>query len=101
MEAIKEFINAACAPQILFPVILAVFFIIFPPTDGLYKLNRKLGIGKIWTNKGGIVLFVLVLGGFLFGLTDVNFVKIVSKPDNVPIVGLLFLVVFFLWETSF
>ncbi|MBI4436179.1 MAG: cytochrome C [Candidatus Omnitrophica bacterium] len=34
---------------------------------------------------------------FAFGLTDPNFKKIVTKPDNVPIVGLLFLVNFFLW----
>jgi len=99
MEVIKGFINAAAAPQILFPVILAVFFIIFPPTDRLYSINRKLGINKIWTNRGGIALFITVLVGFIFGLTDVNFVKIVTKPDNVPIVGLLFLVIFFVWFT--
>jgi len=99
MEIIKEFINAACAPQILFPVILAVFFIIFPPTDRLYAINRKLGINKIWTKRGGIVLFLIVLIAFIFGLTDANFVKIVTKPDNVPIVGLLFLVIFFMWFT--
>jgi len=99
MEAIKELINTASAPQIIFPVILVVFFFIFPPTDRLYAINRKLGINKIWTNRGGIALFVTVLGGFIFGLTDANFVKIVTKPDNVPIVGLLFLVIFFLWFT--
>ncbi|MYN67597.1 MAG: cytochrome C [Acidobacteria bacterium] len=34
---------------------------------------------------------------FLFGLTDENFVLIIAKPDNVPIVALIFLVVFFTW----
>lgn len=33
----------------------------------------------------------------MFGLTDVNFRAIVLKPDNVPITGLIFLVVFFTW----
>ncbi|MYH31800.1 MAG: cytochrome C [Acidobacteria bacterium] len=34
---------------------------------------------------------------FLFGLFDENFVLIIAKPDNVPIVALIFLVVFFTW----
>ena len=97
MEVVKEFINTVSAPQILFPAILLVFFFIFPPTDRMFTINRKLGINKIWTKQGGVVLFVMVLAGFIFGLTDANFVKIVTKPDNVPIVGLLFLVIFFMW----
>lgn len=99
METFKEVINTISAPQIIFPVILLTFFFIFPPTDRLLAINRKLGINKIWTNKGGIVLFVTMLISFIFGLTDPNFVLIVTKADNVPIVGLLFLVVFFVWFT--
>ncbi len=39
-----------------------------------------------------------VLGAFfLFGTLDPNFRLIVTKPDNVPIVGLIFLLVFFVW----
>ncbi|MCB9757811.1 MAG: cytochrome C [Candidatus Omnitrophica bacterium] len=38
-----------------------------------------------------------MIASFAFGLTDENFRLIVTKPDNVPIVGLIFLVVFFLW----
>ena len=34
---------------------------------------------------------------FIYGLGDYNFTKIVLKPDNVPISGLIFLVVFFTW----
>lgn len=97
MEIIKNFINIISAPQILFTVIIGLFFFIFPPTDGLYKLNRKLGLNKIWTKKGGIAIFSCMFAFFAFGLTDENFRLIVTKPDNVPIVGLLFLVVFFLW----
>jgi len=99
MDIIKEFINTISAPQIIFPVILLVFFFVFPPTNRMLAINRKLGINKIWTNTGGIVLFVLIFVSFIFGLTDPNFFLIVTKPDNVPIVGLLFLVVFFLWFT--
>ena len=34
---------------------------------------------------------------FIFGTFDPNFRLIVTKPDNVPIVGLIFLLVFFVW----
>jgi hypothetical protein len=34
---------------------------------------------------------------FAFGSFDANFRLIVTKPDNVPIVGLIFLLVFFVW----
>jgi hypothetical protein len=34
---------------------------------------------------------------FLFGTFDPNFRLIITKPDNVPIVGLIFLLVFFTW----
>ena len=97
MESIKLFINYISAPQIMFTMILGVFFFIFPPTEGLYRLNKRLGINKLWTNRGGIFIFTAMIVFFIFGLTDENFRLIVTKADNVPIVGLLFLVVFFLW----
>lgn len=99
MESLKHFINTVTSPTILFPFILAVFFFIFPPTDRLYRINRKLGLYKIWTVPGAIVMFAFLFAFFGFGLTDPNFRLIVTKPDNVPIVGLIFLVVFFLWLT--
>ncbi len=34
---------------------------------------------------------------FLFGAFDPNFRLIITKPDNVPIVGLIFLLIFFTW----
>jgi quinol-cytochrome oxidoreductase complex cytochrome b subunit len=34
---------------------------------------------------------------FIFGTFDFNFRQIVTKPDNVPIVGLIFLLAFFVW----
>lgn len=97
LENIKHFINVTSNPQILFPIIVVIFFFIFPPTNRLLALNKKLKIYNLWTKRGGIFLFSLLLLFFLFGLTDVNFRSIVSKADNVPIVGLIFLTVFFLW----
>lgn len=97
MEFIKHIINAISSPKIMFTVILLSFFFIFPVTDWFLKWNQRLKIYKIWTKTGGIVLFSILILFFAFGLTDENFRLIVLKPDNVPIVGLIFLAIFFLW----
>jgi len=97
MEHIKLFINFATNPKILFPILLVFTFLMFPPNDFLLRINKKLRLYKLWTNKGGIALFSFMLLFFVFGLTDANFVKIVTKPDNVPIVALIFLINFFVW----
>ena len=76
---------------------IKTFFFIFPPNDWFYKWNKKFKLDLIWTNKGGILILLGLLTFFLFGLTDENFKLIVLKPDNVPIVGLIFLVAFFTW----
>ena len=44
-----------------------------------------------------IVLVVLGVGFFFFGLTDEHFRTIVTTPDNVPIVGMLFVMAYFTW----
>ncbi len=97
MEAIKHLINIISSPKIMFTLILGTFFFVFPPNDWFFKINRRLGIYKLWTKKGGVALFTFLTAFFVFGLTDVNFRAIVTKPDNVPIVGLMFLTAYFLW----
>ncbi len=97
MDAIKHFINVIADPKLIFPFIIIVFFFIFPPTDRLLKINEKLRLNRLWTKTGGIAIFVFLFLFFAFGLSDPNFRLIVTKPDNVPIVGLLFLTFFFLW----
>ncbi len=99
METFKAIVNTVSAPYIMFPSIMVLFFFFFPPTDRLMQINRKLGLDKLWTKTGGILLFSTAILFFLFGLTDPNFRLIVTKPDNVPIVGLIFLTIFFLWFT--
>ncbi|MDK1046333.1 MAG: hypothetical protein QGM45_11695 [Anaerolineales bacterium] len=46
----------------------------------------------------GINLAFVTLG---FSMTDKNFAAIVTKPDNVPIVGLVFLLGFFTWLSAY
>jgi hypothetical protein len=50
-----------------------------------------------WTARGGLT--VLALGGGFFAVSylDPNFRKVASAPDNVPIVGMLFIVGFYFW----
>ena len=53
---------------------------------------------EIFTSKAvgyGVLVFLTLFFGL--GGLDPNFQLIVTKPDNVPIVGLIFLLVFFTW----
>ena len=53
---------------------------------------------RIWT-RPWIATTLLVMMGlfFILAFPDYNFQKIVSKPDNIPIVSLIFLLGFFIW----
>ncbi len=97
MDTFKHIVNVISAPYFMLPAILVLFFFIFPPTETLFKINQKLRLFKLWTNRGGVFIFTLLILFFCIGMTDENFRKIVTKPDNVPIVGLIFLTFFFLW----
>src|SRR6266853_5707136 len=52
---------------------------------------------KIASNTVGYGVFGFLALFFGLGGLDPNFRKIITKPDNVPIVGLIFLLVFFVW----
>lgn len=97
IETIKAVINKFTNPQILFPLLVFVYLFVFPINKFFLSINEKLKIYKLWTKAGGVLMIGTLFAFFAFGVTDPNFRKIVAKPDNVPIVGLLFLVVFFLW----
>src|SRR5262249_1194836 len=51
----------------------------------------------IWTKRGGLALLALVGGGIGLSYLDPNFSKVATLPDNVPIVGMIFLVGIFFW----
>src|SRR5690349_2938730 len=97
METIKNFINTIASPKILFNIVVVAYLILFPPFKFFQNIHNKLGVYRLWTKKGGIGIFSFLIFFFAFGLTDANFRLIVLKPDNVPIVALIFLVAFFLW----
>ena len=88
IEAIKDVINWLTAPSIF--ITLA--------TIGLFLALSWRGF---WTPKVAVILGVL---GTLFlgaSMLDPDFFLIVRKPDNVPIVAMLFLVGFFLWLSMY
>jgi hypothetical protein len=97
MDFIKQFVNKISDPKILFNLVILGYFLVFPPLNFLRRINKFLRLDKLWTKTGGIVLFSILILFFAFGLTDQNFRLIVTKPDNLPIVALIFLVAFFLW----
>ena len=53
---------------------------------------------RVWTKpKVALAILGLAVLFFIAAAPDKNFWKIVSKPDNVPIVGLIFVLGFFTW----
>ena len=85
MDAIKGFINLFSDPRLFFVLsVVALVGIVWKR-----EVFAKNAVGY------GLMGFLTVF--FAFGLFDENFVLIIAKPDNVPIVGLIFLVVFFTW----
>jgi hypothetical protein len=84
INTIKDVINALTAPEI-FITVAAIVFLLALRTRGIWRPRPALFIG---------LLAVAFLG---VSMLDPNFALIVKKPDNVPIVAMLFLVGFFLW----
>jgi hypothetical protein len=85
MDAIKGFINLFADPRLFFVLSVAALAFIVVKRE----LFAKKAVGY------GLMAFIALF--FVFGLFDENFVLIIAKADNVPIVGLIFLVVFFTW----
>ena len=85
MGVIKGIINAFADPRYFF--LLAVGSLVLV----VWKRER------LASNAVGYSVLGLLTVFFVFGTFDANFRLIVTKPDNVPIVGLIFLLVFFIW----
>ncbi len=85
MDAIKSFIDAFADPRLFFSLAVGSLALVVWGHEA-FASNR-------WG--WGLMAFLVALFGF--GLTDENFNLIITKPDNVPIVGLIFLLLFFTW----
>jgi hypothetical protein len=82
--ALKHFVNILAYPYFSFTLSLIAF--------GLMLWSKSL-----WTKRGGLILLAVGVAFFVLSLLDPNFYLIVAKPDNVPIVMMVFLVGFFVW----
>ena len=84
-QEVKEFVNWGTGP-VVYSVGTTLILII------LFAFRRFFVQPMVaW---GLLNLSLLVMG---LSMTDRNFAEIVTKPDNVPIVGLVFLLGFFTW----
>jgi hypothetical protein len=84
MEFVKDIINTLSDPRLLLPIAIVIFLI---------SLRRP----AFWSIKGGLIALAAVLVFMGVSAFDPNFRVIITKPDNVPIVALIFLVGFFTW----
>jgi hypothetical protein len=94
---VRAIIDRISDPAILFTITLVLTMVVFPPTKGLRKVHDALRVDRLWTNAGGVVMLLILLAFFGLGLFDRDFRLIATKPDNIPITALMFVVVFFLW----
>ncbi len=85
MEFIKGIINYLSDPKILIVVASGILFV---------SLKYP---GKFYTNRSGKIVFAGMFLFLILSMINKDFRLIVTKPDNVPIVGMLFLVPFFTW----
>jgi hypothetical protein len=86
---LRRFINFLMNPTTY--TILSIVFL------GILYVTRRW-----WTRP--LVAWILFNASLLFlgySMTDWNFAQIVTKPDNVPIVGLIFLLGFFTWLATY
>jgi hypothetical protein len=84
MDTIKGIVNFLSYPQWSFTLTLVAFFLM---------LRSK----RLWSKTGGLAMLAIGTLLFILALLDPNFRSIVAKPDNVPIVMMVFLVGFFTW----
>jgi len=81
---LQSVVNFLCKPQFFMPLVAIVLF------AGLFSKAP-------WTARGGAILISAVAIFFFISYFDPNFRKVASAPDNVPIVGMIFIVLFYLW----
>jgi hypothetical protein len=85
MGFVKGIFNAVADPKMFFVLAVLALVVLVWKREAL--ASNTAGYGLL----GFLAIF------FVFGMFDPNFRLIVTKPDNVPIVGLIFLLVFFTW----
>jgi hypothetical protein len=84
VEFLKSLVNFCTNPPIFISLASILFFVALP---------RR----SFWQPRTVVAGGILAAGFVGVSMLDPNFALIVKKPDNIPIVAMLFLVGFFLW----
>ena len=85
IEAFKSLFNSISSPMTIFTAVTLIFFLViaFPR--------------QITSKRVSLPLLAFTVAFFAIGVTDEHFRSIVSTPDNVPIVAMIFIFGFFTW----
>ena len=97
MDYIKNIIDYLSAPTISFTLLTVAFPFIFPPNDWFDKKNKEWGIYKLWSNTGGFWMIALTTIFFVVGYFDPYFNKTMTKPDNIPIILMIYSMLLAVW----
>jgi len=84
IEALQNVVNLLTKPAIFISLATALFFV-------------SLRYRAFWKPKVALAVAVLAAAFIGVSMLDPDFALIVRKPDNVPIVAMLFMVGFFVW----
>jgi len=84
VETLKGIVNLLTNP----PIFLTLASVVF-----LWALPRR----ALWKPRPAAIAGIAAVVFLAVSMLDRNFALIVKKPDNIPIVAMLFLVGFFLW----
>ncbi len=99
VESLKHIVNWLSEPSRFFLVTVLAFFAVTLPGEigppWLRRITRPLA--AVYRPAIGAAVFAVVGLLFIASCFDANFSLIVTKPDNVPIAGMIFLVAFFVW----
>ena len=98
MDFIKNIIDTLSDVRILFTLLTVIFPFIFPPNDWFEEKNRKWGIYKLWSNKGGLCIFIAITLFFIVGYFDDFFNLTMTKPDNIPIIIMIYSMCLAIWH---
>ena len=84
MEFFKNIINWLSGPTVLFTLATIGFIL-------------SLRYPKVWSKRNAVILFAVMTAFYALSMFDTDFFLIVTKPDNVPITIVLYLVAFLTW----
>ncbi len=84
-DGLKDFINGLCEPYIFVPLTVVLLMVVLV---GYRRLTKP---AAAWMIGIGFTLF------YILSAFDPDFLKIIAKPDNVPITMMIYLTGFCLW----